>query len=712
MTTGRGARLGRVGAALLAVVTLGWILTVHASRPYEQGLPTDWTHQHVIFSQPGTADQVTRVAHDPRYWQQWIRHHMVRVLSTEGVVPGRDALSPYNDSVGVFPTVAHGDWSENMGANATVGAGNFPAKYSFSITTANCASAAQPDFVVFSTGLQSAATTASIIAFDNLYSGCTGIVPTVYWAYNTTAATAGTVRTSPVLSLTGSQIAFVQTDGTHATLILLKWKANNGTLAAPVAPTNVATSGYSACTAPCMTTFLLKTGGGVQTNDTTSSVYYDYSNDIAWVGDSSGLLHKFAPVFKGTPSEVTTVPWPVQADAAHVSALTSPVYDHVSGNVFVGDVAGYVSAVNATTGSPTVSGQADHSTVGIVASPILDQTAQKIYVFAGNDGTTNCAGTVCAGVFQFSTTFSSGAAGSETRVGAGKAVPNPLYAGAFDSAYYSSPNTTGNLYGCGHTGGNPILYQIPINAGVMPAAGTVVAGTTTPGSTAACSPLTDIPNPNLAGGSEERIFLSPQNNGRPTACGAKGCVESFIDTPWQASTNYALGQIILTNKVHAEVVIVAGKSSTSPPTWTATAGLTVADGSVTWMDQGAETTTPFAAWLRNHAYALHTRILGTGGKVEIVTTAGTSNGTAEPTWPNTPGATTLDGTVTWTYAGGLPTAALQATGGSSGIIMDNVVSSTTLAGASQVYFSTLTNQACTTGGNGGCAVQASQSALQ
>jgi hypothetical protein len=45
--------------------------------------------------------------------------------------------------------------------------------------------------------------------------------------------------------------------------------------------------------------------------------------------------------------------------------------------------------------------------------------------------------------------------------------------------------------------------------------------------------------------------------------------------------------------------------------------------------------------------------------------------------------------------------------------MDNIVSTGTLAGASQVYFSTLGNQTCaTSGGTGGCAVQASQPGLQ
>ncbi len=133
----------------------------------------------------------------------------------------------------------HGDWSENMGSGASVGAGNYPAKYSFSTSTANCASAASPDFVVFSTGLQSSGTVASIVAYDNLYSGCAGPVPQTYFAYNTTATAAGTIKTSPVFSLDGSQLAFVQTDGLHGTVILLKWAANTGTIASPATPSLV-----------------------------------------------------------------------------------------------------------------------------------------------------------------------------------------------------------------------------------------------------------------------------------------------------------------------------------------------------------------------------------------------------------------------------------------------------------------------------------------
>ena len=693
------------------MVMLGWILTGQAARlehpfnPAQLGVPTDWSHHHVIFSEPGTERAANEALNDPRYWQQWYRRHVSRMLSPQAdVVPTE--LSTDRQS-----TSKQGLWSENMGTGASVGAGNYPAKYSFNINTANCGNATQPDFVVFSTGLASSATKASLVAFDNLYSGCTGTVPTVYFAYNTTATATGTIKTSPVFSLDGKQIAFVQTDGLHGTVILLKWAANTGSLAAPTAPALKGAGAYVGCTAPCMTNFDLRTSTNVQTNDTTSSIFYDYSGDVAWVGDSLGLLHKFHPFFNGVPAEIRTAPWPAQVDPANPTALTSPVYDHSSLNVFVADAGGYFERVSAASGAPTVSGLLDHG-AGVVVTPTLDQAAGKVYVFVSNDGGTSCAGGPCSGVFLFTTSFAGASSGAETTVGASSATTNPLYNGAFDSTYQSSRNATGNLYICGNTGANPTLYQIPITAGAAPAAGSSLFTITGAGSTASCSPVTDIPNPNLTGGSEERVFFSSHNNGRPTICGGKGCLVSFVDSPWRASTAYTVGQEIFSPLLHIEVAITAGTSGATAPAWTSSNGATVADGGVTWLDQGAPSVVPIAAWAAGKAYAAGSRILDSNGQIEIAVVGGRSGGT-QPTWPTTAGLTTTDNKATWIESGSLPTAAYQSNGGTSAVIMDNVVSPGVLAGASQIYFSSLANQACATSGTtGGCAVQASQSALQ
>jgi hypothetical protein len=91
---------------------------------------------------------------------------------------------------------------------------------------------------------------------------------------------------------------------------------------------------------------------------------------------------------------------------------------------------------------------------------------------------------------------------------------------------------------------------------------------------------------------------------------------------------------------------------------------------------------------------------------------GISKTGVHPNWSGAVGALTADNTVTWRNLGAVATANLSASGGAGGIVMDNVVGSGTLPGASQVYFSTLGTQVCGSSGFGGCAVQTSQPALQ
>jgi len=102
---------------------------------------------------------------------------------------------------------------------------------------------------------------ANIMAFNNLYTGgCTAPTPKVYWAYDT--GNAASAVTSPVISLDGTQVAFVQNAAVVGSLVLLKWKANaadnfnNPTDLTGVA-TNVTPANYPTCTAPCMTTIAL-----------------------------------------------------------------------------------------------------------------------------------------------------------------------------------------------------------------------------------------------------------------------------------------------------------------------------------------------------------------------------------------------------------------------------------------------------------------------
>ncbi len=710
---GTAARFFRLAVSLAGLVVLGWVLTGQAAKPVKHrvSLPTDWSHRHLIFSSPATPEQYALLSQDPRYWQQVYRRQ-ARVL------PLANATHE-----GLFATVFRGksllkDWAVNLGSGASAGAGNYPAKFGFDVKKADCVN----DYVIFSTGLPSSAGQASIVAFNNLYSGCGGTVPNTYWAYDTTGSAPGTVKTSPIMSLDGTQVAFVQTDGVgHGTVVLLKWAANNGSIGTPASAGLGSATAYASCpTPPCMAQFGLRTRGGTQTDDTVSSIYVDYSGDIAWVGDSQGLLHKFHPFFLGVPAEVRDATWPLQVHPLGALPMTSPVFEGLSNTVFLGDAGGFLYSVNATSGTITKSGQLDFGT-GLVEGPIVDRNNQVVYVFSSSDGTAACTGgTACSAVYQLSTSFSAGATGSKVTVGNsvvfGSATnPNPMYYGGFDSAYYNSTNGTGNLYVCGNTGAGATLYQVPITAGVVPLTGSAISRlTTTTTSTAACSGVTDIVNPNTAGGPSERLFVSVQSDGRAANCGTGvGCVMSFVDAVWQPSTAYAVGQQVLNPRLHVETVMTAGTSGSTPPAWSATAGLQVNDGSVVWIDNGILRAFTLAGWLPNHSYpAANSRILDSNGNVEVSTTPGTSNAIQQPTWPTTPGATTPDGTIVWTNAGPVPNLAIPSAGGSSGIIEDNVVPASTMAGASQIYFTTLGDQTCGTSGTGGCAVQAAQPNLQ
>jgi len=436
----------------------------------------------------------------------------------------------------------HTDWSLNMGNNATAGLGVFPAKYSFDIGSANCASASTPDFMVYNTSVAGSATQASIVAYDNLYSGCSGGMPLTYWGYNT----GGTIVTSVVLSFDGMQVAFAQSSSAGAaSLVLLKWKASNGTAGAPVTPTAATAANYRTCTAPCSLTIAFNGGA----NDSGSSVFVDYGSDSIYVGDDSGKLHKFSGVFSGaTPAEVTSGGWPVTVST---SPLSEPVFDSTSGKIFVGDYlangrtncasavnpCGYLYSVNATSAAVIKSARLDY-VFGINDAPLVDSNAEMIYTFAGADShsssSSNPCGaphfSSCAGVFQLPTSFAAASSGAETTIGAGYEF---LMSGMFDNNYFNSANAaspSGNLYVVGNTGaGNNTLYQVAVTNNAMSStatAGPALSSNFTNGYFLAGLQVTESFT-----GTNDYIFVSVLAFGGPSGCGAaglaNGCVMGF-----------------------------------------------------------------------------------------------------------------------------------------------------------------------------------------
>jgi hypothetical protein len=700
--------------SILGALTLSPASMGQASPGSDATAPAieDWTYHHIIFSKPATAEQARRLEQDPRYRQQ-IRRQSASAPEADTSLVFAPELQAHTGGA----STDSGLWSENLGTGATIGAVNYPAKYSLTTATASCTT----DFVVYPTGLAGApgpGGQASIVAYSNLYTaGCTGTVPSVYWAYYIGAG--NTIQTSPVFSLDGTQLAFVQEEAGEAVVVLLKWKSS--TTETVKKPNSVGLTGaYTSCHTPCRFELNLR-DAGVPPSDTNSSIFYDYPSDTAFVGDDSGYLHKFNPVFNGAPTEVGGGIWPVQVNPGAPTALTSPVYDSVSGNVFVTDKGGFLYRVNASTAAVTTSGQLDVSNgldagPGIVEGPILDFTAGLVYVFATSDGKGDCAGGLdCSAVWAASTAFIAGETPLHAKVGISTAhgtAPSPMYIGAFDSTYENSPNATGNIYVCGNTGGKPTLYQVPLAVGLFGTANAVTALATT---TTPCSPITHIVNAN-ATPPAELVFASVHASGTSAACGAGGCIYNSKVAPWQRGTAYVVGQEILDTHSQIQVVEAAtGSSGAVAPIWGTTVGGTMGDGGVTWLNQGTVASTiSLANWTKNTAYVVGNSVIDGNGNIELctATTGNGKSGVTPPTWQSAPGEITNEPKVTWENLGTNGTAALAAGGGTSGIIIDNTVATGTQAGASQVYFSILGSQTCTGGGTGGCAVQASQSALK
>ncbi len=300
----------------------------------------------------------TQIQQDPGYWKQQIQRAQA---SSDGAVADAKA-SKKKKKKKVKPVPLKKDWSMNLqGTASTALEGVFPAKFSFFTTSQSCS-----DFVAYPTGQAPTAAHPSIVGFTALYTGggCTAPIPTVSWSYNTTAADAAAIVTSPVLSQDGKQIAFAE--GTHLVLIKLPTSGTTGTLSAPTAITvQASAAAYNTCvpgTTGCMFALTLTNA------DTNSSPYYDVQHDTLYVGDNKGLLHKFNPVFAGAPAAIGS-PWPVTADAGDI--LTGPVLDINTSNVYVGDSSGFINQVNSGTGVVTRSGQlgAGSGTATVTADP-------------------------------------------------------------------------------------------------------------------------------------------------------------------------------------------------------------------------------------------------------------------------------------------------------------------------------------------------------
>jgi hypothetical protein len=599
---------GRLIAAV-GIVGLGVVLVArgtNSGHPARISVPNDWSHRHVVFSRPATALQASQLQKDPRYWHQMLRRNTAvqRRAAVPGVRESQDnILAEFRRRL--QKTSTHRDWAESLGPGATTGTTTFPqypAKFTFSIdpNDESCNDyAVYPTNVVGANGTSDAAPgQPSVIAFQNLYaaadgSGACGVLaPTIAWAYNTNATgdTTGVVSGSPTLSGDGTKVAFVESNAGGSVLHLLQYTVGDGTDLATGAlvtatPTNLLTSGsgWNACPtdgSSCMISLTFSASTAVN-----SAPFYNFAFDTLYLSDDSGVLHKFTGVFGGTPTEVTTG-WPITVHAG--VAITPPVFDSVTNNLFVGDSSGILSFVmdtGSTTGTcrtapaPPCLGSAtvlvSDGSRPVIDPPILDPTTGKVFAFVGDSGINSPS---VLGVNRNAYVVQAGVAlTGVARVNVGGAGA-ALHSGAFDNTYFnSSPgSTTGFLYVCGKTGGvdHPGIRQISFHPnGTINTAGlrSLQVGNVA-GVVGQCSPVTEIFNPNTGTSGTDLIFFSVQSGGRGTVgttatncplTAPTGCVMSIDVTSgaFPTALNNSLGEIGGTSGIIIDNVGAFGQDS-------------------------------------------------------------------------------------------------------------------------------------------------------
>jgi len=484
------------GLAIVTILTAAAFCTSHRvvaqSGPARLGLPQDWSHRHVVFSSTQDIPLLIKVRQDPRVLHQWLRHNPL--LASHAKVtpiqqpPGEfQTAEPASEIDGAVASERGVDWSVSLGGvNSILPRNQYPAKYSFDVNAPpDCVN----DYVVFPTNRVGAFNQATIVAFNNLYSTQNGVLPaglcgsngpSVKWSYNT----GGLIRSSPLLSLDGTKVAWVSRINGIVHVLTIGTTGSNGTsVTAPAVPG----TGNNAVDKR------VTLNGGPRV--TQSSLFVDYFNDVGYVGDDRGVLHKITGVFNGTPAEVTTGGWPVPVSAA-AATLNAPTFDSVSKNIFVTDGSGhlsYVQDVGSTTGTCVISGAppclgfpviAVSSGSAIMDSPGLDPVTGRVFTETAASGTN-------AQIVQTDT-----ALGNVVRVNVGQQdAAHPLHSGGVDINYLNNVST-GFYYVCGKAPGNmnPTLYRIGFNAaGVMNSAPDA-ARLRLARAAAECSPITTIFN--------------------------------------------------------------------------------------------------------------------------------------------------------------------------------------------------------------------------
>ena len=478
---------------LLVLVSSLW--AQESANPVTTGVPQDWTQHHLIFSRAGLMKHPSVLNDEPRIAQQVARRWgNLRPYLQPGVHTPGSMAAPQRD------------WSVSLGTRR-IAPNMFPAKYSFDPgAPPSCAN----DFVVF--GLNGAGVSggqANFVAFNNLYAGPGGLcgaAPTVMFAYNISTVAAGRISTSPVLSLDGKKVAFVETGASSSIFHVVTWAtgAGNGTIAASATP------GVGNSATMTSLTFAAAL-------NTRSAPWVDYKTDTAYVGANDGKIYKFTGVFRGTPALAGGF-WPVTISPGVFPS--SPVLDNVLGLLMVGVQNGTFFSIDVTTGQVKSLVVGRGRNPGILAAPIVDVTNGTSFVVSSNDGTSGV-------LVQVDTATMTQLAKAPIGIASQSGTSVNLFQPAFSDDYFTDPSTgVARLCGTGAADVTPWQYSFGFSFSVPD--GTFVMDTTptfseqlTTSTAARCTGWTEFFNPFVNGGTDFFFFGLNVDCG---GAGTSGCV--------------------------------------------------------------------------------------------------------------------------------------------------------------------------------------------
>jgi hypothetical protein len=288
---------------------------------------------------------------------------------------------------------------------------------------------------------------ANIVAFNQLYSGsgsslCGLTNPEFIFSY---ASGVGPVATSPGLSLSGTEISYVENDSNiGAILHVLTFGSgsteygNNGTCVnnnnggatlptcatAPVIPGSTAGSTATDFMLPLGLVAANAATGVAGVADSFSSPFTDYADDTTFVGDNNGYLYSITPTFNGTPAHaggnfpVQVSATPASATPTGVTATTTVVTVTVANSLSIGELV-------------TISGVAANGTHCSGPDAIAINGTQTV-IATGLSGT----------MFEFNATIPTPTTGAGCTVAGATVTPG--------SNYLSSPvvdvGATGNIF--------------------------------------------------------------------------------------------------------------------------------------------------------------------------------------------------------------------------------------------------------------------------